>query len=191
MKILFVRHLPTVRRTDDLAANWRLDGTRTARELDLIHRLKNICLDLIVTSQERKSIDTAQRVFFQAQPHRSDPRLNELSRGAFIQDYETHVQSVFDHPHESIGGWEPASDCLHRILDLIGELNTSESRSVGFVGHGLQSALLRAYVLDQPKARLHDWQRIEMPDLIELTVDPDLQIEVTRDFTGLTASTAR
>ncbi|HEX8048121.1 histidine phosphatase family protein [Rhizobium sp.] len=120
-------------------------------------------LGLIVSSAERKAIETAEALATAsgtAIEIIEATHENDRSATGFLAppEFEKAADWFFAHPHESFKGWERAIDAQTRIVS---QVNTVLARHdplipIAFVGHGGVGTLLKCHLEGKPIARQGD-----------------------------------
>lgn len=139
-----VRHAMTAIDPAAPSAEWALseEGRRDAAALDLPALP-------VLTSSERKAVDTARLAGWDAHP---DDRLREVTRPFVADGYDEHVRRYLagDEPE----GWEPRAHALERLRAVLD----------GFDGiavtHGLAIALYAGLDFDA-------WKALPFPAVVE------------------------
>ncbi|MDL2404725.1 histidine phosphatase family protein [Rhizobium calliandrae] len=120
-------------------------------------------LGLIVSSGERKAIETAEIL-----ATASDAKVeiieamheNDRSATGFLApfEFEKAADWFFAHPHESFKGWERAIDAQARIVLHVEAVLSRHNQHtpIAFVGHGGVGTLLKCHVEGKPIARQGD-----------------------------------
>ncbi|WFU02161.1 phosphoglycerate mutase family protein [Rhizobium sp. CB3171] len=120
-------------------------------------------LGLIVSSGERKAIETAE-ILATASGATIEiieaMHENDRSATGFLAppEFEKAADWFFAHPHESFKGWERAIDAQVRIVSQVeAVLSRHDSRTpIAFVGHGGVGTLLKCHLEGKPIARQGD-----------------------------------
>jgi broad specificity phosphatase PhoE len=120
-------------------------------------------LTRIVTSEERKAIETAE-VLARTAGIRVEVAHgmgeNDRSATGFLppERFEAAADWFFAHPTESFKGWERAVDAQARIVShVLSVLATHDTQKpIAFIGHGGVGTLLKCHLQGQPIARVHD-----------------------------------
>jgi broad specificity phosphatase PhoE len=140
---------------------WQLSavGRARARRLPPLFRGQ---VDWIVSSAERKAIDTAA-ILAEGLGVTAliDAALGEMDRSATgylpPDEFETVVDRFFAEPAESIRGWERASDAQSRVVDAVRRhASTGHADATAFVSHGGVGGLLLASLTGSPISRVLD-----------------------------------
>ncbi|MFT4183935.1 MAG: histidine phosphatase family protein [Rhizobium sp.] len=120
-------------------------------------------LGLIVSSAERKAIETAEALAAASgAPVEIIEATHENDRSAtgFLPppEFEKAADWFFAHPHESFHGWERAIDAQSRIVSQVDAvLSRHDPRiPIAFVGHGGVGTLLKCHLEGKPIARQGD-----------------------------------
>ncbi|AVA20050.1 MULTISPECIES: histidine phosphatase family protein [unclassified Rhizobium] len=120
-------------------------------------------LGLIVSSGERKAIETAE-ILATASGATIEiieaMHENDRSATGFLAppEFEKAADWFFAHPHESFKGWERAIDAQVRIVSQVeAVLSRHDPRTpIAFVGHGGVGTLLKCHLEGKPIARQGD-----------------------------------
>lgn len=121
--------------------------------------------ELIVSSAERKAVETAEIVSTELGLHVSvEQRLGENDRSAtgFLPpaEFERTADDFFARPDDSIRGWETATAARDRIVGAVRQVCAAAgTRSVVFIAHGAVGALLLSDLLGTPITRRLDQPR--------------------------------
>lgn len=141
---------------------WGLNAVGRARTEKLARAPWLAATRLIVASDERKAVETAeilavaigaQRIIREAMHE------NDRSATGFLppEEFERTADEFFAQPHRSVRGWERAVDAQRRI---VGEVNAvladAPAGEVLFVGHGGVGTLLLCHLSRQAIDRRHD-----------------------------------
>ncbi|NTF85812.1 histidine phosphatase family protein [Agrobacterium rhizogenes] len=120
-------------------------------------------LGLIVSSAERKAIETAEALATAsgaAVEIIEATHENDRSATGFLAppEFEKAADWFFAHPHESFKGWERAIDAQTRIVSEVeAVLSRHDPRvPIAFVGHGGVGTLLKCHLEGKPIARQGD-----------------------------------
>lgn len=120
-------------------------------------------LGLIVSSAERKAIETAEALATAsgaAVEIIEATHENDRSATGFLAppEFEKAADWFFAHPHESFKGWERAIDAQTRIVSEVeAVLSRHDPRApIAFVGHGGVGTLLKCHLEGKPIARQGD-----------------------------------
>ncbi|NHJ87050.1 MAG: histidine phosphatase family protein [Asgard group archaeon] len=146
--IIFLRHAETHIDKTTPAHKWNLTpmGYKTIKQLVEQDLFSNI--DLIITSTELKSIETAKP--FATKNNLkivSYPELNEVTRSKSKvwsdNAYHNDVKQFFLKMDKSIDNWEIANSALNRIVTKFELIDTeNENKKILIVSHGLLLTLL-------------------------------------------------
>jgi broad specificity phosphatase PhoE len=135
----------------------------------------------IVVSSEPKARLTAEPAAARfGLPIYVDARLDELRRGAWIEDNAATVAQPLAAPQVSVRDWESAASALSRAQEALAawqaKFGTGE---LAVVGHGISLSLVRAWILGRSHVDIHEWQTL--PFGAWATVDFQKQ-KIIRDF---------
>jgi broad specificity phosphatase PhoE len=142
--------------------SWSLSETGRARLRHLIHAGWLSGTTQIITSGERKAIETAGPIATAlgvSMDIRPKTHENDRSSTGFLppQEFERVANEFFASPTASIRGWERACDAQARI---VAEVEIVLDRATGgdilFVGHGAVGTLLWCHMRAIPISRAHD-----------------------------------
>lgn len=170
--------------------SWALSnaGHRRVQDLVLAGWLRGTTK--VVTSAERKAIETAQPIAVALGVQievREAMHENDRSATGFLppHEFECVADQFFAEPSKCVRGWERASDAQARIVrEAESVLNRSQHGHVLIVGHGAVGTLLYSHYAGLPISRdydqppggghyfsmtregrkvLHSWRRMEEP----------------------------
>jgi broad specificity phosphatase PhoE len=116
----------------------------------------------VVASEETKAVETASILADAAGlPVEVRPALHENDRSATgylpPPEFEETADLFFARPHESIRGWERASNAQARIVGAVAAILAEDPAAVTlFAGHGGVGTLLLRHLAGQPIARMRD-----------------------------------
>lgn len=119
-------------------------------------------IDVVISSQERKAIDTAAPLAAALGcPLVSRSLMHENDRSATgflpVDEFEAVADQFFDRPDDSIRGWETARDAQARIVGQVNDCLAEHTKGdVLFVGHGGVGTLLYCHFAGVPISREHD-----------------------------------
>ncbi|KQS08086.1 hypothetical protein ASG04_13160 [Curtobacterium sp. Leaf183] len=139
--------------------SWTLSGVGRVRAGAAHHSAWDPGIARIVSSAERKAIETAE-VLGQTVGvvPEVDRRLGEIDRSATgylpPEEFDAVVDRFFDRPDDSVRGWERAVDAQTRIVAAVRALTADED--VTLVSHGAVGALLLADLRGVPIDRALD-----------------------------------
>lgn len=141
---------------------WRLSAVGTARVQVLITAGWLAGTTLVVSSAERKALETAEPLAAALSvPLEIRERMHENDRSAtgFLApvEFESVANEFFAYPNQSIRGWERAVDAQVRIVSEVeAVLDRQHEGDVLFVGHGAVGALLLCHYCNVSISRTHD-----------------------------------
>ena len=163
MFALYITH-PQVRIDPSVPVpEWGLSDIGTARATLAATRPWASELGLIVSSGERKAIETAE-ILATASGAMVEiieaMHENDRSATGFLAppEFEKAADWFFAHPHESFKGWERAIDAQARIVSHVEAVLSRHKPQVpvAFVGHGGVGTLLKCHLEGKPIARQGD-----------------------------------
>lgn len=158
----YITH-PQVRIDADVPVpDWGLSDLGRARALAMLAQSWAGSLRRIVSSAERKAIETAEIL---GTPLGIVPEIrermheNDRSATGFLPppEFEAVADQFFAHPETSIRGWERAADAQSRIrgeVDTV--LGAHDGGDIAFVGHGGVGTLLLLSLTGRPISRTAD-----------------------------------
>ncbi|MCK1387850.1 histidine phosphatase family protein [Bradyrhizobium sp. 21] len=141
---------------------WGLSPVGRARTAALAHASWLASTTQIVSSGERKAIETAEiiaswlglMIEIRAAMHENDRSATGFLKPA---EFEQVADRFFAEPHLSVRGWERAVDAQARIVREAEEvLGRKRPGDVLFVGHGAVGTLLFCHHAGHPIDRVHD-----------------------------------
>lgn len=143
--------------------DWSLSATGRNRIVAALDRPWLRTLRRIVSSEERKAIETADLIAGSTgitRELRPDMGENDRSATGFLEPekFEAAADTFFGNPDQSWQGWERAVDAQNRIVAAIFKaLREQDVESpVLFVGHGAVGTLLKCHLTGRPIARSQD-----------------------------------
>ncbi len=163
MYALYITH-PQVRIDPDVPVpQWGLSETGAERARLAASRPWASKLGLIVSSGERKAIETAEALAAAsgaAVEIIEAMHENDRSATGFLTppEFEKAADWFFAHPHESFKGWERAIDAQARIISNVEDVlaRHDPQMPIAFVGHGGVGTLLKCHLQGKPIARQGD-----------------------------------
>ncbi len=142
---------------------WSLSDVGRARVQALLDKEWVKTLGRVVSSDERKAVETARPIAGAAGAALSverDMGENDRSSTGFLEPaaFEKAADAFFLHPDASWNGWERAIDASTRICGAVERmLETHPAKApILFVGHGAVGTLLKCSLARQPIARSKD-----------------------------------
>lgn len=142
--------------------DWGLSDIGRSRTESISHSLSLQSTTSIISSSERKAVETADML---AKPLRlrvqERPATHENDRSAtgFLSPdvFEETANQFFEHPLQSIDGWERAIDAQSRIVaEVNSAIQDHVSGDLLIVGHGGVGTLLYCHFADVPISRAFD-----------------------------------
>lgn len=165
--LLLIRHsLPEVR-PDISSPHWTLTETGRQRCVALADKLRTYDLGLVVTSTERKALQTGEIVGqLLGIPRITSVGLQEYARkdmGLVSQeDFEAKQKRFFNEPSAHVLGEETAQQALQRFSAALAQvLENHPSVNVAIVSHGIVIALWLAGLIGGDPFIF--WKRLGMP----------------------------
>lgn len=163
--VRYLTHPEVVIDPDVQVTEWGLSTRGQTRIAQLVASRVLAGTDRIVSSAERKAVETAEPIAAALGLEvEVRPRMHENDRSSTgylpRHEFEAVADRFFAEPFKSVRGWERAVDAQHRIVSEIQALfDTQSSGEILIVGHGGVGALLRAYLSALPIDR-----RFDQPD---------------------------
>lgn len=161
MQVFFITHPEVEVRPDVPVPEWRLSVAGRARLDHLLAQSWVTGLTRVVSSTERKAIETAQVLA----AHLSLPvlqhdglRENDRSATGYLPAaaFEALADEFFARPDESVQGWETARDAQRRIVLAVEQVVSGAEGDVAVVAHGGVGTLLLCSLLGLPIDRSLD-----------------------------------
>jgi broad specificity phosphatase PhoE len=161
VQIFFVTHPEVAVDPAVPVPEWGLSDAGRARLTHLVAQPWVPTLTGVVSSAERKAVETAQVLAESAAlPVAVDEALGENDRSAtgFLPpaEFEAVADQFFARPQESIRGWERAVDAQRRIVAAVERVVAGATGDVAVVAHGGVGALLLCHLLGVPIDRRYD-----------------------------------
>ncbi|MBL3701593.1 histidine phosphatase family protein [Sulfitobacter sp. BDSS02] len=144
--------------------DWSLSAVGLARAEALATRLQGLCGAQVVSSAERKALETAAPLAVRSGKPvitRPDMHENDRSSTGYLprEEFEQVADQFFARPGESVRGWETAEAAQQRILREVDEVvRVVPEGPLVFVGHGAVGTLLWCALAGKPISRGHDQQ---------------------------------
>jgi broad specificity phosphatase PhoE len=140
---------------------WALNGVGRARVEAALGARWMQPLKRIISSNERKAIDTGRIVAGHlglACDVLPDFHENDRSATGFLppDEFDAAVTAFFGRPDRSFNGWERAVDAQARIVRAVGTVLEDDDRPTLFVGHGGVGTLLKCSLAGAAISRDHD-----------------------------------
>lgn len=142
--------------------DWGLSDVGQSRTESVSHSPSLQTTTLIISSSERKAVETADilaaplKLQVEVRPATHE---NDRSATGFLTPdvFEETANRFFEHPHESIDGWERAIDAQSRIVDEVNSaIQTHDAGDLLIVGHGGVGTLLYCHFANVPISRAFD-----------------------------------
>lgn len=159
---LYLTHPEVIIDPDVAVTEWGLSDRGRARIQRLAASKALLGITRIVSSAERKAIETADLI---AQTMRLGvdirPQMHENDRSATgylpKNEFEAVADRFFAEPTQSVLGWERAIDAQRRIVAEVEEtLALPPAGDILYVGHGGIGTLLQCWLSGLPIDRKHD-----------------------------------
>jgi broad specificity phosphatase PhoE len=160
--VFFITHPEVVVDPRIPVPQWKLSPRGLARVHQMLEQDWVAEIGYIVTSEERKAMDTAKllagHLALSCVIHAA---LGENDRAATgylpREEFEATADLFFKHPDRSVRGWEPAGDAQARIVGAIDDiLEAAPPVNVAVVAHGGVGALLLCRLKGVPISRADD-----------------------------------
>ena len=142
--------------------DWSLSAVGLARAEALAARLRCLSGAQVVSSAERKALETAAPLALRSgNPVITRPDMHENDRSATgylpREEFEQVADQFFARPGESVRGWETAEAAQQRILREVNEVGRMVPEGpLVFVGHGAVGTLVWYALAGKPISRSHD-----------------------------------
>jgi broad specificity phosphatase PhoE len=158
----YLSHPQVVIDPDQDIRHWGLNDTGEARVRALVASGALAGTTRVVSSTETKALETAAPIAHALGcplEEREAMHENDRSATGFLppEEFERTADQFFAHPHQSIRGWERATDAQARIWREVTEcLAPGLTGDILFVGHGGVGTLLYCRLARQPITRRLD-----------------------------------
>ncbi len=161
MQIYFVTHAEVAVDPHVPVPQWGLSDAGRARLAHLVSQPWVPALTSVVSSTERKAVETAEMLAAAARlPLSTDESLGENDRSATgylpPAEFEAVADEFFARPEDSVRGWERAVDAQARIVAAVERVTAAATGDVAVVAHGGVGALLLCHLLGVPIDRRYD-----------------------------------
>jgi broad specificity phosphatase PhoE len=161
VRVYVVSHPEVVVDPDVPVPEWGLSAAGRARLTHLLAQPWVATLTRVVSSTERKAVETAQALVARlGLPLVLDDQLGETDRSAtgFVPpaQFEALADEFFARPDDSVSGWETARDAQRRITAAVARAVAGADGDVAVVSHGGVGTLLLCDLLGVPIDRRHD-----------------------------------
>ena len=161
MQIFFVTHAEVSVDPAVPVPDWGLSPAGRDRLTHLVALPWVLDLSAVVSSTERKAVETAEVLAAAAGvPLATDEALGENDRSATgylpPEEFEAVADEFFARPGESIRGWERAVDAQRRIVVAVERATSQATGGTAVVAHGGVGALLLCHLLGVPIDRRYD-----------------------------------
>jgi broad specificity phosphatase PhoE len=160
--VFFVTHPEVV--VDPLipVPQWKLSPRGIGRVRRMLEQAWVQDIGHIVTSEERKALDTAELLAAHlalSYDTRAELGENDRSATGYLprEEFEATADLFFKHPDRSAKGWEPARAAHARIVGAIdGILEAAPPVNMAVIAHGAVGALLLCHLKGVPISRAED-----------------------------------
>ena len=161
MQIYLVTHAEVAVDPSVPVPDWGLSAAGRSRLAHLVALPWVRDLSAVVSSTERKAVETAEVLAAAAGvPLATDEALGENDRSATgylpPAEFEAVADEFFARPDVSVRGWERAVDAQRRIVAAVGRVAAAATGDVAVVAHGGVGALLLCSLLGVPVDRRYD-----------------------------------
>ncbi len=161
VQIFFVTHAEVAVDPSVPVPEWGLSPAGRSRLTHLVAQPWVPDLSRVVSSTERKAVETAEVLAAAARvPLAKDEALGENDRSATgylpPAEFEAVADEFFARPEDSVRGWERAVDAQHRIVTAVRRVTADATGDVAVVAHGGVGALLMCALLGVPIDRRYD-----------------------------------
>lgn len=159
---------------------WPLSEEGRHRVLGLTPALRQLAPTSIVSSTERKAIETANLLAADLDLRvEQDSRLCENDRTDLpklsAEEFQCVLREFLSHPSDIVMGHESANNALNRFRDAIeAAVNTCIQGNVAVVTHGTVISLFVAAHNDLDA--LAFWRQLQLPGLVVLSI-PDYKLQ--------------
>ncbi len=162
--------------------HWPLSDEGRSLCRPLADALKMHNLDLLVSSDEPKAIETAQLVAARLRIEtQTAPDLDEHRRPFVPIGFEDTMKRFFAQPTERVFGEESANEARARFAEAINAvLRAQPDRTIGFVAHGTVIALYAAPYFHTGAAAL--WQRLQHPSFVLVDTDTGAALRIVDEI---------
>jgi broad specificity phosphatase PhoE len=160
--VYFITHPEVVVAPHIPVPQWKLSPRGVARVHRLLEQDWVADIGQIVASEERKAVDTAELLAGHlGLSYATRAELGETDRSATgylpREEFEATADLFFEHPDQSVRGWESARAAQARIVGAIdGILEMAPPVNVAVVAHGGVGALLLCQLKGLPISRAED-----------------------------------
>jgi len=176
-RVVLVRHTNSVPDAGVTADLWDVTGTGRQRAAMLVPAMRDLGVDLVVTSPERKAVITGDILAQGLGTRRIEmPDLSEQSwsRVPFLAAQEDFVATVRDHfarPDEMVFGEESSRAAGERFDRVVQEVLAlpGPPRIPAFVSHGRIMSAWIALLIGEDAFTF--WQDLRMPDAFRVDVE--------------------
>jgi len=161
---------------------WPLSDEGRSLCTPLADALKMHKLDLLVSSEEPKAVQTAELVATHLRIEtETAPDLDEHRRPFVAAGFEDTMTRFFAQPTDRIFGKESANEARARFAEAINAvLRAHPNRTLGIVAHGTVIALYAAPYFHTGAAAL--WQRLQHPSFVLIDTDTGAGLRIVDEL---------
>jgi broad specificity phosphatase PhoE len=158
--------------------HWPLSDEGRSLCRPLADALKMHKLDLLISSEEPKAIETTELVAARLRIEtETAPDLDEHRRPFVAAGFEDTMKRFFAQPTDRIFGEESANEARARFAEAINAvLRAHPDRTLGIVTHGTVIALYAAPYFHTGAAAL--WQRLQHPSFVVIDTDTGAALRI-------------
>ena len=168
--LIFLRHAKTSVDKSIPIEDWTLtdEGFKHSKETAETGDFDKV--DLIFTSSERKSVETAKPIAERIK--KEIVQLSELgeikrpnSEKITLEEYKELKRKIFEDFDYSEQGWETVNQALNRFSDAVEEIDTKyENKTILIVAHGTVMSLFFAKLQNKLDELLSRWNKLGFCD---------------------------
>jgi broad specificity phosphatase PhoE len=170
-KLVFIRHSQTRPEPGVAAREWQLTAEGRRRCVPLAAQLAAFNLNLIVTSTERKAVETGQLAAHKlGVPRMSADGLHEHKRETApyfptITEFQETIRALLTQPDERVFGEETGGQARDRFAKAVeGVLQSNSRQNIGIVTHGTVLSLFVSPLTGEEIFTF--WQSLGMPAIV-------------------------
>jgi len=169
--LYLIRHPETLADEGRPPEKWRL-SEEGGRQLDALLRRRFWGeVRHVYASTEPKAAIVAERAAeAHGVPFSLHDELRELSRAAFVAEYERVVEEAFRSPECEVNGWESLDAARDRVWDFLEEVAARGPLPAAVVSHGLVLSAVRAKLLGRPALHLTEWRQLPFAGVAQVDV---------------------
>ena len=168
--LIFLRHAETKKDKDAPVSKWSLTGEGKKRAQDLAKTSIFDDVDIIISSSEKKAIETAKP--FAERLGKEIIQITELGeigrdKGGLLskEEYNTMKARIFEDLDYTAHGWETARHALERFKSAVEKIDKEyECKKVLIVSHGTVMSLYFSELQNDLKNVFSRWKRLGFCD---------------------------